>query len=609
MIIYISTRIRLFLVATLLTATVTCSAQTNEAVTKLKQHIARIDTAFKNNSLEDFNKVVALESMRELYASVVAEKLLRLPGKSRIISMDRDSAYVLLSGLFLYGNSGDETNFSNNYTGIYKFELIDGWWQIKERMEIDRANQIKKHNLSVAVFPKKGIKVTDSLTIDINDHLGFAVKLNHKARLDKLLLNGSTADFIFTGGLLWVNAKTKKNQQLIIDYVIDVEQDENNKNSSYFSASYGHLRNQYFWHPFFSFSSPNDRADFSLYCTIPKDYHMATSLPQKDAIWGETRVIVAKSEVPTFGLSLYYDQEWQVSTIKKDQLDLVIYATKDFAPDSALLFAHFSKNFDTLQKYFGKPISNYFGIVQDRTGGNGWKNRSNSMVVAGQNGAYLITDKPVPRAVFGHEIAHGWTNPTGPATNYLMEGWATYAESLLLSSVYGDSIVTKFFESQKQHYLNGKFERTESLWDDYSNSGVSYSKGAWLFYMLENQLGKKKMFDAMKNFIASGNQSIPSFITEMSKVAEINLEPYLLTWLKSKEIPALKVQQSANMLRICQEGDIFIFPLEIQLKLKSGRYLNKKVNIHAKEQVLQVFEDTIESYVLDPNHKLLFNIK
>jgi len=584
-------------------------AQNKAKVSSIKHQLALIDSAFKNNNVEAFNRLVALESLREVYALTIAEKILRVPGKSRVISINKHSAYVMLSGLFVFGNSGDETNFSNNYTGVYKFELINGVWQVKSRIEIDRVNQIKKQNIFAEFSPGKGIKVVDTLVIDVNDTIGFAVRLNHKAQISKLSLNNKqVTDFLFNGGLLWVNASKKAKQQLIIDYSINVERDEEDKNSSYFAESYGHIRNQYYWHPFFSFSSPNDRADFNLHCKIPKAYHLATSLPQKDIVLGDYRIIKAKSGNPTFGLSVYYDRNWEVDVIKIGEIQMSVYAAKDFSPNREQLKAHFSKYYDTLQRYFGKPIGNYLGIVQDRSGGNGWKNRSNDMVVAGQSGSYLITDQPNPRAIFGHEVAHGWTSPTGPATNFLMEGWATYAESFMLSSVYGQSIVEKFFKSQKQNYLNGNFEGKKSLWDDYSNSGISYSKGAWLFYILESQLGKEKLALVMRNFIASGKQTIQSFITETSKVAAVNMEPFLMSWLKSKEIPALKVQILNSALKIHQQGDVFMFPLEIQVKLKDGKYINRKVDISTKEQLVQIPEGEVESYTLDPNHKLLFNI-
>lgn len=460
----------------------------------------------------------------------------------------------------------------------------------------------------MSILPEKGIMLTDTLVLDVNDPLGFSVRLNHLARIKSLTLNGAPTSYLFSGGLLWLKPNKKTVQRLVIDYAIDVEHDQDNKNSGYFSQAFGHIRNQYYWHPFFGFSSPNDRADFTIQCTTPKAYHVATSLPQRETVSGELRRITAKSEIATFGISIYYDIDWQVSRTTKDQLEMVIYASPNFSPTTEVLQQQFSRDIDTLQKYFGKPIGSYLAIVQDRSSTSGWKNRSNNMVVAGASGSTLITDRPNPRAVFGHEIAHGWTSPSGPATNFLMEGWATYAESLLLSSVYGDSIITRFFASQKQNYLDGKFEGNRSLWEDYNNNGVSYSKGAWVFYMLENQLGREKLSSAMKPFIGSGRQSIDSFIAEVSKSAGKDMAPFIIPWLKSRQIPELSVTRSAKGIIVRQLGDVFIFPLEIILSLKNGTSVTTTLNIHQPEQDFELSKLEVSSYVLDPEKKVLFNI-
>jgi hypothetical protein len=584
-------------------------AQQKTPKDKLLSQLGELDSAFRQGNTQRFNQIVPLADLQEIYSWAINEKVKTVSGKSRIVAMDKDSADVFLSGLFLYGNSGDETNLSGSYSGIYRFAFSNGAWRLTNRIEIDRLNKINHQNIGMVVIPEKEVIVIDTLTIDVNDRIGFLAKLNHRATLSKLSLNGSKVDYVFDGGMLWVNAQSKKNQQLIIEYVLKVENDKEDTNSSYFGARYGHMRNQYFWHPFFSFSSPNDRAHFSVKCEIPKDFQLSTSLPQNDQIYGDKRMITAKSELPTFGLSVYYDQDWAIHSLKKDQIEMVVHATAGFAPKYDALHAQFSKDYDRLEKSFGKPISKYFGIVQDRTGGNGWKNRANSIIVAGETGSYFITDQPSPRAVFGHEVAHGWTNPTGPATNFLMEGWATYAESILLKAVYGDRIITTFFQSQKRNYLNGEFDGHRNLWDDYSNNGISYSKGAWLFYLLENQLGSVRFSNGIKNFISGGNHTIQSFILAMSKAADKNMEPFLLAWLKSKQIPSLKVHQSNTGIEIEQQGEVLPFPLEVQLKLKDGRSISKTLEFTTALKSLTINEKDIESYVLDPQHKLLYQLK
>lgn len=113
------------------------------------------------------------------------------------------------------------------------------------------------------------------------------------------------------------------------------------------------------------------------------------------------------------------------------------------------------------------------------------------MIVAAKQGSDFLRDKPSPRAPFAHEVAHAWTTPIGPATNFLSEGWASYAERYFLEKQYGEAIFKDYLTSYKNIYFSEGFDTKVSLWDDVSNDGVSYYKGVWVFYMLEQLLGKE----------------------------------------------------------------------------------------------------------------------
>lgn len=586
------------------------SAQSNDKLDQLNQNLNLIDSAFQKGEIESFNRFFTLEKTQNFYKTLIEKKFIRKAGAHKIVKFDNESAFVFLSGTALYGNSGDETNFSTKYSGIYKFKKNKDSWKVVDQIPIDRLNKIHKQSIKIDVQPGRGIKVSDTLTIDVKDQIGFLAKFNHKALLSDVLLNGQKVEYLFDGGLLWVDIKQNQGQQLIINYTLLVEKDEKDRNSGYFGDTFGHLRNQYYWHPFFSYSSANDRADFTVHCSIPKEYGLSTSLPQEEKIIGDFNIIQAKSSGPTFALCIYYDLDWAVKKFKKDKIDVVIYATKEFEPSAEKLYDEYSKTYDNLKNYFGKPTGDFFGIVQDRSsGGNGWKNRSNSTIIASEKGSYLITDHPKPRAVFGHEIAHLWTNPHGEATNFLTEGWATYCEAILLKSIYGNTIVQKFFETQKQNYFEGNFNGTSSLAEDYGNNGVSYCKGAWLFYIIEDQIGKQNLRKAMVDFTNSSNQSIKSFIDCVSFRADKNMAPFINSWLKSKQIPELKVEKSARMIKITQTSDVFIFPLKIRLNLRNGKYEEKIINMNRREQNIDISDIGTVDYTVDPENKLLMRLK
>jgi hypothetical protein len=593
-----------------LTVVITGYGQAIKHNVKIEETLAAIDTAFVKNDTARFNQLMLLEEIQNYYAELAHKNIGRKAGAHKVLRVYADSAFVLLTGLPSFGNSGDETNSALHYSGIYLLKKNGTNWQIAGRIAFDRLNQIISQHMGLEVKPGEGITVNDTLTINVKDKNGFIVRLNHRASLNSVLLNGKKVPYSFNGGLLWVTSPLKQQQQLLLHYSLLVERDDKNVNSGYFGATYGHIRNQYCWHPFFSYASPNDRAEFVVHCSLPADYPLSTSLPQTDRTSGKLRFIEARSENPTFALSLYYDKDWQVSRQQKGSTNLVIYATKDFEPARDTLYRYFSETSDILSARFGPARSTYLGIVQDRSGGgNGWKNRSNNTIISAAKGSYLIVNGLRPRAIFGHEIAHGWTTPSGPAANFLSEGWATYCESYLLANRYADTIIKPFFASQRANYLNGGYEGKISLNNDYSNNGASYGKGAWIFYMIEKQLGSARFEAAMRMFIRSNKQDVNNFIQLVSREAGKDMAPMIRPWLENKTIPLLSIRQQDQRLIVRQEGDLFIFPLMISLKPKNGSYVNKTITINSREQSIDVSGIDLESYQVDPYAESLFQLK
>ena len=107
-------------------------------------------------------------------------------------------------------------------------------------------------------------------------------------------------------------------------------------------------------------------------------------------------------------------------------------------PDAAAITQEFRQIHSLLARRFGEPNNGYISIVQLRADqGNYWHFNSNQAVfAAGSPGFVSVKDKN-PGANLGHEIGHFWTRGSGPAANFLREGWATYVESLVLEREYG----------------------------------------------------------------------------------------------------------------------------------------------------------------------------
>ena len=85
---------------------------------------------------------------------------------------------------------------------------------------------------------------------------------------------------------------------LDLGYRLEVEHGPDNTNSACFLPHAGHVRDQYFWHPYFDFSSAKDQADLSLVVRIPREFHVATTLPQRDRIENERANRGSKVSLP-----------------------------------------------------------------------------------------------------------------------------------------------------------------------------------------------------------------------------------------------------------------------------------------------------------------------
>lgn len=585
-------------------------------VTDLDFAILRCEKAFEAGTEDEIKASFPLPEQQDFLIGLGKSKtkIVRKSGPSKILETDKKSALVLLTGNLLYGNSGDETNYSRIYSGIYRFKYSEGKWTIAEKLPIDRKNQLLAHAIGASIDPAAGtLTVSDTLQILTQESYGFQLTLNHKAKITALQLDGKDADYLFGGGVLWIRTKTSAQQKLTLTYSIIVDKLEKDKNSGYFDDTYGHVRNQFYWHPFFNFSSPNDRADFSIRIQIPSAYQLSTSLPQEENVVGDYRIIKAKASGPAFALSLYYDKKWKTYRYKKNDYQMEIFCDTDFKPQPDNLHKNFLEAYDLLSEKFGSPRGRYLSIVQDRSNAsNGWLNRSNDMIVAAKQGSDLVRDKPSPRAPFAHEVAHAWTTPIGPAANFLSEGWASYAERYFLEKQYGEAIFADYLASYKKIYFSEDYDTKVSLWDDVSNSGVSYYKGVWVFYMLEQLLGKEDFEKGLKAFMQSGEpMTIEHFMDKLTKTTSKKVQPFLEPWLKSKQVPHVKYAIKDGALMINQEGDVLPFLLEVEFTLEDGTKTLGSFPIKNKQHRFKLSGAKFggaKQALLDPNGKLLIKI-
>jgi hypothetical protein len=564
-----------------------------------------VSARFASAEPESFAEVFPFPRGRELVASAARDRELRFAGEPRVVRQKGDRAVLLLGGIVQTGNTGDDTILSRGFSGLYEARLAGGRWALAREIPIDEGNRILAHDLQVMVSPKLGLKVRDDMSIRVGAPYGFAVRLNHAASISSVELDGRTAEHVFLGGVLWVRAP-RRAASLRVSYSLAVGQTPTSANSGCFLEDAGHVRNQYFWHPFFDFDSAHDRARVDIAVTIAEAFRLSTSLSQTERVEAGRRIVTARSESPVFALTLAYDRLWLPSVQMLEGVRLALFTTPDFAPPASTVAVGFAGAVKLLGGRFGRPRATYFGVVQARArGSSGWHFRSNDVIVAGVNGGDLGRRSPYPRAWFGHEVAHLWTNPIGPATNLLGEGWATFCEALLAREEYGEEAERELWEAQRNAYFARPFDGVRGVLEDPMNGGIAYSKGSWLFAMLERVLGAEAFDAAMRRFapLPPDRADLDAFLQCFGKTAARFLQP----WLKERVVPDLEVSASGPRAVLTQRGPLFWLPrLDVELVLQDGRRVRRMVDVAEKETAVESGDATpVADVSVDPEHRYL----
>ncbi len=130
-------------------------------------------------------------------------------------------------------------------------------------------------------------------------------------------------------------------------------------------------------------------------------------------------------------------------------------------------------------------------------GEGGFRYRTNDLVVAATGRRQATYDlrrdsASAPNAPLAHEVSHGWTmQATGPAANFLREGWATYCEWMFVGTQYGPQVETDIWQTAYNYYFLGGHNGVRSILGNPDNGSIHYVKGAWILHMLEEAMGQR----------------------------------------------------------------------------------------------------------------------
>ena len=585
---------------------------TNERPATARALADSINARFQRADTIAFADVFPFPRGRDYLAAAVRDRHPTVAELARVVEESGDSATLLLGGFVRFRSTGDETLAASAYSGLYRAaRSSDGGWQLARPLPMKEETRVLGHRINVRLVPGWGLEVLDSLDLEVATSNGAVVHLNHAALLDMVRVGGGAAGHVFGGGVLWLEIPLSRSTRVVLRYRVNIARDSAAPvNSGRFLAQYGHVRGQYMWHPMIWF---DDAATFRITVLAPGNVRVATDLPQRDAVHDGARVVRGDSRVLRGALSLFYDRGWMPVERDVSGYRFAIFATPDFKPSVDTLVAAFRHIVGIYTARFGAPQGSYLAIVQQRARpGEGWLFRSNDAIAASANGWLLQFATPQPGTPFGHEIAHGWTHPTGEARMFLSEGWANFAASLVLRDAYGRAVEANYWQEQRDLYLKGDFEGKVSLWNDPLNSGVAYGKGSFVLRMLEEEIGQRAFDRGMRSFVAipsAQRQDYAAFLEKMAAAAGRDLRDVLAPWVEGTHIPELvAAADSANVtLSQKQEGPAFHLKVELALYSKSD---SARITIPLEARTASVpvpsrLRDGVTRIVIDPDHRLL----
>ena len=589
--------------------------------------LARLLSArFAGPSAAAFDSVYGDPLGRRIMRTAVERSSARDGGSTRVLWAFGDRAVLLFTPTVHLGHGhgistgGDETNQVRRAAGFYEALRSDGSWQLGRQLPFDSANFIHAQRIHVALDPGHESHIIDTLDVTVGGPYGLALRLNNQARLETLQLNGREVEHQLAGGVLWIATRPMQRGALVLRYTI--ADDERPAADSATAPAFGALENTDAWLPFFNYDSENGFAALAVTATIPAAYQLTTSVPQTESVVSGTRTVRGESIHPQFILSLMYDKEWVPKVTQIGDLRFETFVTPRFHFSHDSLATLVAREYRLLTQRFGEPQapSHYLAVVENRVlHGAGFTVRMNNAVVAGDNATRL--DEPVlgPSAGFAHEVAHGWTmDATGPAANFLQEGWATYCESLVLRDLYGVAAEKALWERLRTSYIGGQdragfqggFEGRQSLLGDPDNGRIHYYKGSWILHSLEHVLGDSVFDRGMRAFVRHagyGANGYRELIGDLSKAAGHDVGSLVMPWLTERYIPDVDARVEGTSLVVTQNQPTpaFDVPLDVELVTNTG-VVRRAVHLTARADTIDVHGlGAISEVRVDPDHHFL----
>jgi aminopeptidase N len=240
-----------------------------------------------------------------------------------------------------------------------------------------------------------------------------------------------------------------------------------------------------------------------------------------------------------------------------------------------------------------------------------------------------IDGKRSSETLLAHEIAHQWFGNSASEKDWshlwLSEGFATYLTNVYVQEVHGDEAFFKQMDKDKARVLRFYNGSPLPIIDTISADLMSllnanaYQKASWFLHMLRNEIGEDYFWEALRVYYktyAFSNADSKDFQAIVEQECHCELDVFFNQWLRQTGQPELRVKIKKKKYGVqliitqLQENN-FEFPLEFEFKFENQveKYYHNLILKEKSQKVRIDLPNEYKGFEIDPNHKLLFELK
>lgn len=370
------------------------------------------------------------------------------------------------------------------------------------------------------------------------------------------------------------------------------------------------------WFP--SFDDPNEKLIFNLDIKFDNEFQVVSNgklvnkiANQDDFIWNYRM----KKPMSSYLLMLAIGKFDLKQEISQSGKPLFYYIEKEDFSKLEPTYRYSKKIFDFLEKEIGVkypwevykqvPVRDFLYAGMENTSATLF---SRDFVVdsVGFNDRNYVN-------VNAHELAHQWFGDLITAQSgkhhWLQEGFATYYALLAEKEVFGeDYFYKKLFDTALQLKSASKTD-SNPIVSDKASSLTYYQKGAWVLFVLREEVGSKIFQKAVKNYLKKHsfkNVVTDDFLNEIQKISKFDCDSFGKKWLensnfdyeyaikllsKNKSIQLLLDTKKMKSIPFNEKRDLFeklmastsYFPIKEEII-----YQCEKVPYEEKQQLLKL---------------------